>query len=55
MRVLGGMRTAELNRWDFSMWDRVDFATVKVQRAKAKRGRTGKTQTFVVPTPCDRF
>ena len=50
-RVLGGMRTAELNRWDFSMWDCVDFATVKIQRAKAKRGRTGRTQTLVVPEP----
>lgn len=50
-RVLGGMRTAELNRWDFSMWDCTDFATVKIQRAKAKRGRTGKTQTLVIPEP----
>lgn len=49
-RVLGGMRTAELNRWDWSMFpDRIDFAEVKIQRAKAKRGRTGKVQTFVVP------
>jgi integrase len=49
-RVLGGMRTAELNRWDWSMFpDRVDFAELKIQRAKAKRGRTGKVQTFIVP------
>ena len=50
-RVLGGMRTSELNRWDWSMWDRVDFAEVKIQRAKAKRGRTGKVQTLIVPEP----
>ena len=49
-RVLGGMRTAELNRWDWTMFpDRVNFAEVSIQRAKAKRGRTGKVQTFVVP------
>lgn len=50
-RVLGGMRTAELNRWDWSMWDLADFAEVKIQRAKAKRGRTGKVQTLIVPEP----
>jgi len=50
-RVLGGMRTAEVNRWDFSMWDLVGYASVKIQRAKAKRGRTGKVQTLIVPEP----
>lgn len=50
-RVLGGMRTSELNRWDWSMWDRAGFAEVKIQRAKAKRGRTGKVQTLIVPEP----
>lgn len=50
-RVLGGMRTAELNRWDWSMWDRATFAEVQIQRAKAKRGRTGKVQTLAVPEP----
>ena len=50
-RVLGGMRTSELNRWDWSMWDRRDFAEVRIVRAKAKRGRTGRTQTLIVPEP----
>lgn len=50
-RVLGGLRTAEVNRWDWSMVDRVHFAEVKVQRAKAKRGHTGKVQPFIVPEP----
>ena len=33
------------------MWDRVDFAEVRIQRAKAKRGRSGKVQTLTVPEP----
>ena len=50
-RVLGGMRTAELNRWDWSMVDREHFADIRYQRAKAKRGNTPKVQALTVPEP----
>lgn len=48
-RVLGGMRSSEVKRWDWTMFDLFDFALVKVQRSKAKRGRTPKVQPFIVP------
>jgi site-specific recombinase XerD len=55
-RVLGGLRTAETNRWT---WDLAtdpeaaeqSFEMVRIRRAKAKRGREGKVQKFVVPEP----
>lgn len=55
-RVFGGLRTAEVNRWT---WDLLldpeapaqSFERVRVRRAKAKRGRAGKVQTFIVPEP----
>ena len=55
-RVLGGLRTAEVNRWSWDMVVDPDcavqaYATVKVRRAKAKRGHDGKVQTFGVPGP----
>ena len=33
-RVLGGMRTSDVNRWDYSAWDLVHFAKVIVPRTK---------------------
>jgi integrase len=53
-RVLGGLRTAEVNRWTWDMVVDPDaelqtYASVKVRRAKAKRGHQGKVQTFEVP------
>jgi integrase len=35
-RCEGGMRTGDLNAWDWSMIDRVDFAECFVPRAKTK-------------------
>ena len=53
-RILGGLRSAEVRRWDWEMVVDPDaevqtYATVKVRRGKAKRGREGKVQTIVVP------
>jgi integrase len=53
-RILGGLRTAEVNRWDWTMLvdrdaDVQTFEAVRVRRAKAKRGHVGKVQRFVVP------
>ena len=55
-RVLGGLRTAEVNRWTWDLLIDHDaevqtFERVKVRRAKAKRGHAGKVQPFVVPEP----
>jgi hypothetical protein len=55
-RVFGGLRTAEVNRWTWNMIMAPDidvqtFASINVRRAKAKRGREGKVQTFIVPEP----
>lgn len=55
-RVLGGLRTAEVNRWtwDFLLDAEAEaqtFERVRVRRAKAKRGRAGKLQAFIVPDP----
>lgn len=43
-RVEGGMRTSDVNRWDWSMLDRVHFAECFVPRSK-----TGKPQRLEVP------
>ncbi len=49
-RIVGGMRTAEVVRWDWSMIDREAFASCTVLRAKRKRGkRTGKIVHLDVP------
>lgn len=48
-RILGGMRTAETIRWDWSTIDTTHFAQVSYQRAKAKRGTGGKLQRLAVP------
>jgi integrase len=50
-RVLGGMRTSELNRWTWTMVNREGFAEVTIRRAKAKRGIPGKVQRLAVPEP----
>jgi hypothetical protein len=50
-RVLGGLRSSELNRWAWTMLDRQKFADVTIRRAKAKRGIPGKVQRLVVPEP----
>jgi site-specific recombinase XerD len=55
-RVLGGLRTAEVNRrtWDLLVDPDAEvqtFELVRVRRAKAKRGHAGKLQKFVVPEP----
>jgi hypothetical protein len=55
-RVLGGLRTAEVNRWTWDMLidpalDAQTFERVRVRRAKAKRGHAGKVQPFIVPEP----
>ena len=55
-RVFGGLRTAEVNRWSWDMILDPDlnvqtFASIDIRRAKAKRGRDGKVQTFIVPEP----
>jgi integrase len=57
-RVLGGLRTAEINRWTWDLLvdadvapDEQAFEVVRVRRAKAKRGHAGKVQRFVVPEP----
>jgi len=57
-RVLGGLRTAEVNRWTWDMLLDADvapeaqtFERVRIRRAKAKRGHLGKLQPFVVPEP----
>jgi integrase len=43
-RTEGGMRTAELVRWDWAMLDTVDFAACTIARAK-----TGDVQRLEVP------
>jgi integrase len=55
-RVLGGLRIAEVIRWSWDMIVDPDvdvrtptYTSVKVRRAKAKRGRVGKVQTMLVP------
>ncbi len=48
-RVFGGMRTAEVNRMDWSLVNRDDYSKVSFFRAKAKRGRGGKLQELIVP------
>jgi integrase len=55
-RVFGGLRTAEVNRWSWDMILDPDlnvqtFASIDIRRAKAKRGKVGKVQTFIVPQP----
>jgi integrase len=54
-RVLGGMRTSELNRWSWAMVDREHFADVTIRRAKAKRGIAGRVQRLSVPEPMRPF
>ena len=54
-RVLGGMRTSELNRWAWTMVDREHFADVTIRRAKAKRGIAGRVQRLSVPEPMRPF
>ncbi len=50
-RVLGGMRTSELNRWAWTMLEREHFSEVTIRRAKAKRGIAGRVQRLTVPEP----
>ena len=38
-RILGGMRTSDVNRWDWAMFDRVHFERVIIPRQKTKRSR----------------
>jgi len=49
-RCEGGMRTGDLNRWDWSMIDRVHFAECFIPRAK-----TRKPQALAVPPTLSPF
>jgi integrase len=48
-RMLGGMRTSETSRLDWSTVDLEGFASVSFQRSKGKRGTTGLQQHLEVP------
>jgi integrase len=48
-RILGGMRTSETTRWEWTTVDRENFAHLSFVRAKAKRGQGGKLQRLTIP------
>ncbi len=48
-RLLGGMRSSEIYRWDWSLIDTQHFQTARIPRSKQKRGRVGVTQELFIP------